>query len=55
MSNNKNSNEKPTLFFFFLGCFAVLCGALVIKEGKKIEGWGTIILGVLSISYALKD
>jgi hypothetical protein len=55
MSNNKNDSPRPTSFLLGLGVFSIFCGGFIIKEGKQLEGWGTIILGALSIYSALKD
>ncbi len=55
MSNEENNNQSLKVVLFCIGCFTLICGAIVLSEGNKIEGWGTIIMGVLAFYSASKD
>jgi hypothetical protein len=55
MSSEKNINEGAKKLQLLVGSFFCLCGIILLSEGKKIEGWGTLITGILVFYSAVKD
>jgi hypothetical protein len=55
MSSEKNTKQSTKTFFLIIGSFSFVCGLILLSEGKKIEGWGTLITGILAFYSAVKD